>query len=92
MVKLKNGIAGLGGALRTINQAASGGGLVVTADGTQTTVIAGKSGAFMIVPQNITVDVNMDETKIAAPTVNVKVVLDGEELRGMIDEMIVEQR
>ena len=57
-----------------------------------TTVVAGQGGMFMMMPNNITVDVNMDEAKISAPEVNVTVVLDGEELRHLISEMIVENR
>ena len=43
---------------------------------------------FAFVPPKITVDVNMEDAEISSPTVNVTVMLDGEELRHIISEEI----
>jgi len=89
---LRAGLSGLGTAASGIRSAMGDGSLMIQSDGTMTTVVAGQGGMFMMMPNNITVDVNMDEAKISAPEVNVTVVLDGEELRHLISEMIVENR
>ena len=90
--KLKSGLSGLGSAARSIFGAIGNKNLMITSDGTMTTVVAGKGGMFMMMPQKITVDVNMDDANIAAPQVDVKVVLDGEQLRHIISEEVARNR
>ena len=54
-------------------------------------MLIGKVGGLMIMPPTIKVKVDMPDVNMA-PTVNVRVEIDGEELRAIIHEEIVATR
>ena len=87
-----SGLASMAGAVATLF-AATGGkkSLFVKSTGTETTMLIGKGGGLMIMPPTIKVKVDMPDVNMA-PTVNVRVEIDGEELRAIIHEEIVATR
>ena len=89
---LKEGISGLASAGATLMRGLGDKSLMITGNAEGTTMVAGKGGMFAFVPPKISVDVNMDDVEMSAPTVNVTVTLDGDELRYIISEEIAKSR
>mgnify|MGYP003147534128 FL=1 len=93
MTALKEGISGLAAAGGELMKSLGDKSILVTGDAQGATMVAGKGGMVAFVPQQITVDVNMDDNiEMAAPTVNVSVVLDGDQLRHIVSEEIAKTR
>ena len=85
------GLATMTGAVAGLMAATSGGkSLFVKSTSEGTTLIAGKTGGFFVVPPNIKVDVNMPDTEMKTD-VTVNVFIDGEEFRGMIYQEVIER-
>jgi hypothetical protein len=89
---LKEGLSGLASAGATLMRGLGDKSLMITGNSQGTTMVAGKGGMFAFVPPKISVDVNMDDVEMSAPTVNVTVTLDGNELRHIISEEIANSR
>lgn len=93
LVNIASGIMNLGSSVSGLLQGIGNKNFIVSSDGSQTTVLAGKGGLIALIPPRITVDVKMDDKiSVPAPIVNVSVEIDGNELRSIVREEIASSR